>query len=83
MNEITIPAKRPEWLQTEDHFVLSETATAGQWRAHQKHMPRDHDVDQFVRIANRLGLADDVPLLPRLHALANSNVTSLQRKNSR
>jgi putative hemolysin len=43
-------------------------------------MPRDRDVDQFVRIANRLGLADDVPLLPRLRALANENVTSLPRK---
>jgi hypothetical protein len=80
MSRMTIPARRPEWLETEDHFVPSETATAGQWRAHQKRMPRDRDVDQFVRIANRLGLADDVPLLPRLRALANENVTSLPRK---
>ena len=80
MKRVTIPAKRPEWLQTEDQFVPSETATAGQWRAHQKRMPRDYDVDQFVRIANRLGLADDVPLLPRLHALATDNVTSIPKK---
>ena len=76
MNRMTIPAKRPEWLQTEDHFVPSETATAGHWRAHQQRMPYDPDVDQFVRIANRLALADDVPLL----ALANENVTCLPRK---
>jgi hypothetical protein len=43
-------------------------------------MPRDRDVDQFVRIANKLGLADDVPLLPHLRALANENVTCLPRK---
>jgi hypothetical protein len=77
---MTIPATRPVWLETDDHFVPSETATAGEWRAHQKRRPRDHDVAQFVRIANRLGLADDVPLLPRLHALAKENVTSLPRQ---
>ena len=55
MSQMTIPATRPEWLETEDHFIPSETATAGQWRSHQKRMPRDRDVDQFVRIANRLG----------------------------
>ena len=43
-------------------------------------MSRDRDVDQFVRIANRLGLADDVRLLQRLRALANENVTCLPRK---
>ena len=75
-----IPTARPEWLETDDHFVPSETATSGQWRAHQKRRPRDRDVDQFVRIANGLGLADDVPLLPRLHALANENVTCLPKK---
>jgi hypothetical protein len=80
MSRMTIPATRPEWLETEDHFIPSETATAGQWRAHQKRMPRDRDVDQFVRIANKLGLADDVPLLPHLRALANENVTCLPRK---
>lgn len=80
MSRMTIPARRPEWLETEDHFVPSETATAGQWRAHQMRMPYDRDVDQFVRIANRLGLADDVPLLPRLRALANDNVTCMPRK---
>jgi hypothetical protein len=80
MSLITIPATRPVWLETDDHFVPSETATTGQWRAHQKRMPRDRDVDQFVRIANRLGLADDVPLLPRLCALANENVTCLPTK---
>jgi hypothetical protein len=77
---MTIPTARPVWLETDDHFVSSETATAGQWRAHQMRMPRDRDVDQFVRIANRLGLADDVPLLPRLRALANENVTCLPWK---
>jgi hypothetical protein len=77
---MTIPTSRPVWLETDDHFVPSETATTGQWRAHQKRMPPDRDVDQFVRIANRLGLADDVPLLPRLRALAKENVTSLPRK---
>jgi hypothetical protein len=80
MNRITIPAKHPEWLQTEDHFVPSETATAGHWRAHQQRMPSDPNVDQLVGIANRLALADDVPLLPRLRALANENITCLPRK---
>jgi hypothetical protein len=83
MGRMTIPTTRPVWLETDDHLIPSETATAGQWRAHQKRMPRDRDVDQFVRIANRLGLADDVPLLQRLRALANENVTCLPRKNSR
>jgi hypothetical protein len=71
MSRIVIPPTRPEWLETGDHFIPSETATAGQWRAHRK---PDRDVDQFVKIADRLGLADDVPLLPRLRALANENV---------
>lgn len=80
MRRMTIPATRPAWLQTDEHFIPSETATAGQWRAHQARMPRDRDVDEFVRIANRLGLADDVPLLPRLRVLANENVTCLPSK---
>ena len=61
MSRMTIPTTWPAWLETDDYFVPSETATASQRRAHQKRMPRDRDVDQFVRIANRLGLADDVP----------------------
>ena len=28
MSQMTIPATRPEWLETEDHFIPSETATA-------------------------------------------------------
>ena len=80
MSRMTIPTTRPAWLETDDHFIPSETATAGQWRAHQRRMQRDRDVDQFVRIANRLGLADDVRLLQRLRALANENVTCLPRK---
>jgi hypothetical protein len=76
MSRIVIPPTRPEWPETDDHFIRSETATAGQWRAHRK---PDRDVDQFVKIADRIGLADDVPLLPRLHALANENVVCFRK----
>ena|SRR5690242_11675748 len=79
MRPIRIPRTWPEWLETDDHFVRSETATVRQWRAHNKRC-FDRDVDQFVRIADKLGIADDVPLLSRLDALANENVTCLPNK---
>jgi hypothetical protein len=82
MSRMTIPGTRPEWLETDDHFIRSETATVGQWRAHNKRCS-DRDVDQFVRLADKLGIADDVPLLPRLHTLAIENVICLPKKRVR
>jgi hypothetical protein len=79
MRYVTIPRTRPEWLETDDHFIRSETATLGQWRAHNKRCS-DRDVDQFIRLADKLGIANDVPLLPHVHALANENVICLPKK---
>jgi hypothetical protein len=79
MRYVTIPRTRPEWLQTDDHFIRSETATLGQWRAHNTRCS-DRDVDQFIRLADKLGIANDVPLLPHVHALANENVICLPKK---
>lgn len=81
MSRMAIPTTRPEWLETDDNYIRSETATAGQWRAH-NYRCSDYDVDQFVRVADKLGIADDVPLLPHLHALANENVICLPKKRA-
>ena len=81
MSRMTIPRTRPEWLETNDHFIRSETATVGDWRAHRKRCS-DRDVDQFVRLADKLGIADDVPLLPHLQALTNENVICLAKKKT-
>ena len=53
-----------------DVFVFPEEATVGHWRAALKHwqnegfIPHPRKIKQMIKIADALGLSDDVVLLP-------------------
>jgi len=55
-----------------DVFVFPEEATVGHWRAALKHwqnegfIPHPREIKQMIKIADALGLSDDVVLLPHL-----------------
>jgi hypothetical protein len=58
-------------------FKNAEDATVADWRiarrlAEQSALPAPVGSDQLLRLARVFGIADDVPLLPRLRALAAS-----------
>jgi hypothetical protein len=40
----------------------------------------DNSVDQILKLAKKIGLPDNIPLLPRLRALAKANVLAFNRK---
>src|SRR5580693_4883634 len=54
-----------------DAFVFPEEATVGHWRAALKYwqsegfIPQPREIKQMIKIADALGLSDDVVLLPR------------------
>jgi hypothetical protein len=75
-------AKIPETLHAievgADAFVFPEEATVGQWRAALKYgqsegfIPHPREIKQMIKIADALGLSDDVVLLPHLKSLASA-----------
>jgi len=78
-----LPRRLPTFIEVEpDVFTSSDEATVAQWRK-QKELRRHRTdsirraVRRMVQLADALGISDDVPLLPRLKALANGNVVAL------
>jgi hypothetical protein len=54
-----------------------DEATVEQW---QRHKNPDKSVNQILKLAEKLGLPNNIPLLPRLRALAKANVLVFNRK---
>jgi hypothetical protein len=77
MARYEIPKQLPEFVECGDVFVPSDEATVEQW---QRHKNPDNSVDQILKLAKKIGLPDNIPLLPRLRALAKANVLAFNRK---
>ena len=84
----TVRFKIPEKLRAlevgPDVFVFPEEAMVGHWRAALKHwqnegfIPHPREIKQMIKIADALGLSDDVILLPHLKSLASAeNVVAI------
>jgi hypothetical protein len=84
----TVNFKIPETLHAievgSDAFVFPEEATVGHWRAALKYwqsegfIPHPREIKQMIKIADALGLSDDVVLLPHLKSLASAeNVVAI------
>jgi hypothetical protein len=72
-----IPKQLPEFVECGDAFIPLNEATVGEW---QRHKNPDNSVDQILKLAEKIGLPDNIPLLPRLRALAKTNVLAFNRK---
>jgi hypothetical protein len=77
MARYEIPKQLPEFVECGGAFVPSDEATVGEW---QRHKNPDKSVNQILKLAKKLGLPDNIPLLPRLRALAKANVLAFTRK---
>ena len=77
MARYEIPNQLPEFVECGDAFVPSDEATVEEW---QRHKDPDNSVNQILKLAKKLGLPDNIPLLPRLRALAEANVLAFNRK---
>jgi hypothetical protein len=84
----TVRFKIPEKLHAievgPDVLIFPEEATVGHWRAALKHwqsegfIPHPREIGQMIKIADALGLSDNVVLLPHLKSLASAeNVVSI------
>jgi hypothetical protein len=84
----TVRFKIPEKLQAievgPDALVFPEEATVGHWRAALKYwqdegfIPHPREIKQMIKIADALGLSDDVVLLPHLKSVASAeNVVAI------
>jgi hypothetical protein len=77
MARYEIPKLLPEFVECGDAFVPSDEATVEEW---QRHKNPDESVNQILKLAKKLGLPHNIPLLPRLRALAKANVLAFNRK---
>jgi len=77
MARYEIPKQLPEFVECGDVFVPSNEATLEEW---QRHKNPDTSVNQILKLAEKLALPDNIPLLPRLRALARANVLAFNRK---
>ena len=77
MARYEIPKQIPEFVDCGDVFVPSNEATLEEW---QRHKNPDKSVNQILKLAEKLALPDNIPLLPRLRALARANVLAFNRK---
>jgi hypothetical protein len=77
MARYEIPEQLPEFVECGDAFIPSNEATLEEW---QRHKNPDNSVNQILKLAAKLALPDNTPLLPRLRALARSNVLAFNRK---
>jgi len=77
MARYEIPNQLPEFVECGDAFIPSNEATLEEW---QRHKNPDKSVDQILKLAAKLALPDNTPLLPRLRALARANVIAFNRK---
>ena len=89
MARYKIPRQVPTFLEISDGRVVpSKRATVHQWRQalkliHQQIGFELRVITQMIKLANVLGIPDDVELLPRLEALTSGNVVSLPRMRRR
>lgn len=58
-------------------FTSREKATLAQWRYHGSKGNDRQIVDQLALLAAKVGVPDDVPLMPRLWAVSEGNVVVL------
>jgi hypothetical protein len=78
MRKPGIPQRYETRVESEPgRFKNAEDATVADWRiarrlAEQSALPAPVGSDQLLRLARVFGIADDVPLLPRLRELAVS-----------
>jgi hypothetical protein len=72
-----IPKQLPEFVECGDAFIPSNEATLEEW---QRHKNPDKSVNQILKLAGKLALPGNIPLLPRLRALARHNVLAFNRK---
>ena len=77
MARYEIPERLPEFVECGDAFVPANEATLEEW---QRHKNPDNSVNQILKLAAKLALPDNTPLLPRLRSLARSNVLAFNRK---
>jgi hypothetical protein len=77
MARYEIPKQLPEFVKCGDALVPSDKATVEEW---QRHKDPDNSVNQILKLAKKLGLPDNIPLLPRLRALAEANILAFNRK---
>jgi hypothetical protein len=77
MARYEIPKLLPKFVECGDASVPSDEFTIEEW---QRHKNPDTSVDQILKLAKKLGLPDNIPLLPRLRALAEANVLAFNRK---
>ena len=77
MARYEIPNQLPEFVECGDAFVPSDEATVEEW---QRHKNPNNSVDQILKLAKKIGLPDNIPLLPRLRALAKANVLAFNQK---
>jgi hypothetical protein len=77
MARYEIPNQLPEFVECGDAFIPSNEATLEEW---QRHKNPNRSVNQILKLAGKLALPDNVPLLPRLRALAGANVLAFNRK---
>ena len=77
MARYEIPEKLPEFVECGGAFIPSNEATLEEW---QRHKNLDNSVNQILKLAGKLALPNNIPLLPRLRALANANVLAFNRK---
>jgi hypothetical protein len=77
MARYEIPKQLPEFVECGDAFIPSNEATLEEW---QRHKNPDKSVNQILKLAAKLSLPDNTPLLPRLRALARTNVLAFNRK---
>lgn len=78
MARYEIPSQLPEFVECGDAFVPSAEATVGEWLRHKN---PDNAVRQILKLAAKLELPDNIPLLPRLRALTKANVLAFTRKS--
>jgi hypothetical protein len=76
MARYEIPSQLPELVECGDAFVPADEATVGEWQQHKK---PDKSIEQILKLAEKLRLPDNEPLLPRLRALAKGNVHPFTR----
>ena len=76
-----IPAALPAFVEIEGgSFTSHEKATLAQWRYHGSKGNDRQIVDQLLLLAAKVGVPDDVPLVPRLIAASGDNVVVLHVK---
>lgn len=79
-----IPSALPAFVEIEGGGLISrEKATLAQWRYHGSKGNDQQIVDQLSQLAARVGVPDDVPLMPRLWAVSEGNVVVLHVKSKK